>query len=332
MTTSVEAAIKKASESIDRLETASHLPTADAVYAALWANDLLRSLEYGQITATGEGSKVILRGHVTSARTRQWAEQITRGVSGVEAVENHLVDDDTLVRQVCLALARDHRTAGEIIHVAARHGIIVLSGTVTGTSARDTAEERAASVAQVRGVSNYIEAPGVVVRPETEQVLQPRIGEEVIATDMVVGRVAFVIVNPHNRRVTGLVVRGELPDLAFDGRFWDSYDVTELDSPITTRERWVVIPRQDIAELTPTAVWLRLSGPEAARHHDFDPAFFGRLPEGWQPPYPYEPGDVWLSSASRPDLQGNDAHPGKSHRNASRRAIADSGAEREAAV
>ncbi len=312
MVTSIEAAIGKASEAIDRLEKSSQLPTADAVYAALWADDLLRSLEYGQITANVEGGKVTLRGHVTAAHTRQRAEQITRRAPGVEAVENHLVDDDALVNQVCLALAGDRRTADELIHVAARHGIIVLSGSVTSASAREAAEERAAGVSQVRGVSNYIEAPGVAARPETEQVLQPRIGEEVIAMDMVIGRVANIIVSPHSRRVTGLVVRGELPDPVFDGRIWDSYDVTALDTPITVRERLVVIPRQDIAELTQTAVWLRVSGPEAARHQDFDPATFGRPPEGWQPPFPYERGDVWLSFAGRPDLLSH-AQPGKRH-------------------
>ncbi len=277
-----------------RGEDAAQAPTTEAVYAALWSNAVLRNLEYGHITVTTNGHLVILQGHVIAAHTRQRAEQIVRGVPGVEAVENRLVDDDDLVYKVCLALAKDLRTQHEIILVAACHGVIVLSGTVGGIAARDVAEECAARVSQVRGVSNYIEAPGVVVRPEAERVLQPRIGEEVIAADMPLGWVAGVIINPHNRRVAHFVAHGEFPDLASHGYRCDSYDVTALDQPITIRERSVVIPRQAIAEITRAAVWLRVSANEAARYPDFDPSCFRSPGTTWQPPYPYEPGDIWL--------------------------------------
>jgi hypothetical protein len=61
----------------------------------------------------------------------------------------------------------------------------------------------------------------------------------------------------------------------------------------------VVIPTQAIDEVTPAAVWLRVSAAEAARHHDFDPACF-RSPEAtWQAPYPYQAGDLWLRAHGR---------------------------------
>jgi hypothetical protein len=70
-------------------------------------------------------------------------------------------------------------------------------------------------------------------------------------------------------------------------RDWDPYDVPK-------RERSVVIPREAITEITPSAVWLRLSAGDAARCPDFDPADFRRPGTVWQPPYPYQPADVWL--------------------------------------
>jgi hypothetical protein len=264
-------------------------PTTDAIYGALWQNDLFRCLEYGHMNVALDGSTVVLRGHVTSAHTRQWAEQIVSQAPEVQTVENALVADDEIVVDVCRALAENPRTADETILVAVRHGVVVLSGTVGSAAARDAAEKCAASVSQVRGVSNYIDAPGVIVRPEEEQVLQPCIREEVIATDMAVGRVASVIVSSHNRRVTAFVAQGEFPDMTLRGhdRDWDPYDIPK-------RERSVVIPREAIAEITPSAVWLRLNAVDAARCPDFDPAGFRRPGTVWQPPYPYQPADVWL--------------------------------------
>ncbi len=278
-------------------------PTTDAVYAALRANDLLRNLEYGHITITIDGHMAILRGHVTATHTRQRAEQITRQVPGVEAVANRLVDDDVLVNQVCLALAKDPRTAHEIILVAARHGIILLSGTASSAAAREAAAECAASVSQVRAVSNYVEAPGVSPRgPEAEQVLQPHIGEEVIATDMPLGRVAAVIIDLRNRRVASVVTSGRFPELRSDsrGRAWDRLDIPML-------ERTVAIPVQAINKVTPTVVWLAIDATEAASYPEFNPARFRRPGTWWQPPYPYEPGDVWLDAQSRHDARAEDA-------------------------
>jgi osmotically-inducible protein OsmY len=263
--------------------------SAHEIYEALWDNDLLRSLEYGHITVRVAGNTVILDGHVTAAHARRWAEETVASVPGVEAIEDHLVDDDQIVVEVCLALARDPRTADETVLVAARHGVVVLSGAVASATSRQAAEERAASVGLVRGVSNYIEAPGVVVRDEAELVLQPQIHEEVIATDMAVGRVADVIISPHNRRVSGLVVEGRFPyPVSRNHRWdWDAYDVP-------TVERSVVIPSKAIAELTPTAVWLAVSATEAANNPDFDLECYRSPGSSWLPPYPYRPSEVWL--------------------------------------
>ena len=279
-------------------------PTAEAVYAELWANDLLRSLEYGYITVTIDGHRAVLRGHVTAGHSRRWAEQIARQAPGVEAVENQLVDDDELVNLVCCALVGNPRTAHEFIPVlvAARHGVIVLSGSVSSAALRDAVEECAAGVSQVRAVSNYIEAPGVAVDPDAERVAQPRIGEEVIASDWPLGRVEAVIINVRNRRVASVVTSGQFPDLstANPRPSWDHFDTPRL-------RRTVAIPVQAIAEATPCAVWLHVDSADAARYPDFDPTCFRRPETWWQPPYPYEAGDVWLDAHSRQQSQSEAA-------------------------
>ncbi len=165
----------------------------------------------------------------------------------------------------------------------------MLNGSVSSTEIRDAAEECAARVSQVRAVTNYIEAPGVAVDPEAERVIQPRIGEEVIASDVPLGRVAAVIINVRNRRVVSVVTSGRFPDLSSNSprRSWDHFDIPVL-------ERTVVIPLQAIAEVTPCAVWLHIDATEAARYPDFNPAVFRSPGASWQPPYPYRVEDVWL--------------------------------------
>ncbi len=273
-------------------------PTAEAVYEALWANDPLRYLEYGQITVALDGHMAILTGHVTAAQARRRAEEAAAQVPGVEAVKNELVDDEELVSLVCRALAQDTRTAHETVAVAARHGVVILSGTVTNAAARYAVEDRAASVQQVRAVSNYTEPRGAVFPGrEDERALQPAIGQEVIATDVSLGHVEKVIINPHNRRVTGIVTRGEfpVPDSQRQGYEPESYDIRAYPG----RERVFVIPVESVGDLTPAAVWLRIDASEAARYSSFDPECFRRPEASWRPPYPYQAEDVWLDVHSR---------------------------------
>jgi len=143
-------------------------------------------------------------------------------------------------------------------------------------------------------VSNYIQAPGIAAHPEEERVLQPRIGEEVIATDMPLGRVAAVVIDRRNRQVVSIMTRGQFPDAGSD-----SFDAFPGFPDFPLPERTVSIPVQAIKEVTRAAVWLRVNGAEAAEYPDFDPLSFRTPGAAWEPPFSYQREVVWLGTQTR---------------------------------
>lgn len=203
-------------------------------------------------------------------------------------IENQLVTDDEVVIGVAQALARDERTRGPRIFVSAKHGVVVLNGRMDTAETRAAAEEVAATVPSVRGVINYIQAPGVVV-PEDQQVWQPRPKQEVYAEDLLLRHVEQVIINPRHRRVTALIIHGDFPDL----------DAARPNIPlyrIPKKERRAVIPIRAVKFVSESGVLLGINSLDAARCPDFA---LGRSPvpdPGWQPPYPYTHADVMIEA------------------------------------
>jgi len=252
---------------------------------ALWADDILRVTDFDAVNVTVENGIVTLRGHVVTPLNRLRAENAARSVTGVLNVENQLVLDDDLVIDVAQALDSDKRTHRERVFVGAQRGIIILNGEVPSAAVREAAEEVAASVPQVRGVVNYLRAPHVVVDPEEQQILEPPIGRGVYATDMLLGRVERVIIDPRNRRVTAFVALGNFPDLQHT-------DEQGLSDERPQQERHVVVPIRAVGFETDSSVLLDISVGEAAQYRDFNPADFISPPENWQPPYPYHRNDV----------------------------------------
>lgn len=145
---------------------------------------------------------------------------------------------------------------------------------------REAAEVIAASVPQVRGVINYIQAPNVVIDPKEHQVWQPLIEKEVSAADTQLGYVERVIIDPRNRRVTAFVARGSFPDP-------QDKDDYRLSGEEPQQERGVVIPIEAARYASDSSVLLEVGGAEAALYRPFDPAGFINPPTEWQPPYPY---------------------------------------------
>jgi sporulation protein YlmC with PRC-barrel domain len=145
---------------------------------------------------------------------------------------------------------------------------------------REAAESIAAGVPQVRGVINTLQAPNVALDPKECQVWQPLIGKEVCATDMQLGQVKSVIIDPRNRRVTAFVARGYFPEPG-------DKDGYRLPGEDFRPERSVVIPIDAVRYATDSSVLLKVSGAKAALYRPFDSADFINPPAGWQPPYPY---------------------------------------------
>jgi hypothetical protein len=201
-------------------------------------------------------------------------------VAGVLGVQNDLVLDKDLANSVAQALGNDERTRLEQISVGAQNGFITLNGHVHSAAVRDAAGVIAASVPRVRGVINIIHLPNAVIDPKEYRVWQPLIGTQVSATDMQLGQVEKVIIDPQNCRVTAFVARGCFPEPGNK----DGYSLPGLDF---RPERRVVVPIEALRYATDSSVLLEIRAAEAALYRSFEPADFVSPPAGWQPPYPY---------------------------------------------
>jgi hypothetical protein len=201
-------------------------------------------------------------------------------------VVNCLVVDEGLVIDVAQCLEKNELTHGEQIFVGAQNGVICLSGQVGSVAIREAAEAIAASIPQVRGVKNNLEAPYVVVDPEEQFIHQPRIGQEVYSKDMLLGQVERVIINPLSRRVTAFIVVGNFPvSMLVDDHGLP--DNTRLYTP-----RRVVIPARTIGYQSDSSVIVNINSHEVGQSCRYEPTRFAHPPEDWQPPYPYRSAEV----------------------------------------
>jgi osmotically-inducible protein OsmY/sporulation protein YlmC with PRC-barrel domain len=261
---------------------------ASEIDTALWQDETLRETDYKAIGIAVQDGNVRLRGHVTTSANKKRAEAALRSVRGVLGIQNQLVVDEDLLVQVAQVIGKDELTRSEQVLVGAQNGVIILNGNVSGMDVRAAAEAAAASIPQVRGIVNYLRVPGMVIDAEDQQVWEPPVGQEVFSTDMLLGRVEKVIINPRNRRVTAFTVYGNFADPSFRGdRPWPN--------EISQQKRRVIIPIHAVQYETFNSVLLKTSSGEAARSPAFDPADFVSPPVDWQPPYPYRWEDVLIT-------------------------------------
>ncbi len=110
-----------------------------------------------------QGDSITLSGMVRNDTTRELAERLVKGVSGVQSVDNQLVSDDQVEVAVAEALGGDPRVSGSFpgILVGVIFGIAYLKGTAPTEQVKAAAGEIAATVPGVHSVSNeLIVAPG----------------------------------------------------------------------------------------------------------------------------------------------------------------------------
>jgi len=122
-----------------------------------------------QIKVETQRGVVTLRGKVASGEERNAAEEITKGVDGVQSVRNTLeivpetkrkaldAKDDEVTKTVRDRLATDERLKGASIRVRADNGMVTLMGTVRSVQAKDRAFELARKVPGVRAVRNELQ-------------------------------------------------------------------------------------------------------------------------------------------------------------------------------
>lgn len=245
----------------------------DEIWLALWQEETIRSIDFHDISVDVERGQVCLSGHVSNNHNHQRIGAITRSITGVIAVHNHLVSDYDLSLQVAQALGEDERTRLLVLPVYSSHGWVELCGTVPNRATQRAAEAAAAGVPDVRGV---ILPPNIAgEQPEMlRKAVQPRIGALVFGEEETEGRIHQVVINPQNRLVTHAMVR---VFSTHEGcQAWCDYLV-----PVEVMD---VVDAGGIFLYQETNV---LSGFPV-----FNPIDYPFAPLTWQPPYPYKVGSV----------------------------------------
>lgn len=256
---------------------------AEQVRHTLGTDDLLRKNDLMHMRVTLNMGVATLTGHVVRSRSKARAEELAGETPGVLQVVNHLVVDEELMITVAQALSHDPRTQSEQFQVNVQHGVIYLGGTVQDAAVRSASAVVAAAIPQGRGIINLLKAPGSVLDKDEERFIQPQVESAIYATDGPVGRVQQVIINPHNRRVTAVVV--DVPSAAPPEPMYE-----QLPTAPTPRHR--LIPLLYLRLVPSGALFLNVNSVATAGFAAFDPLHFAAPPPDWQPPYPYGWADV----------------------------------------
>lgn len=254
----------------------------------LEADPLLSRGDIAHMHITVKEGVATLTGHVAQASNQPRAEAIVRTVPGVATVVNHLVVDDELMITVAQALGHDQQLPQEAIQVNVQHGVVYLGGSVNQASTRTMASQVAAAIPQVRGIINALQAPGNIQATDEEKFVQPRVGSILYATDGQVGLVQQVVIDPHTRRVTALVVEAQFA-------VPKNLDWTRLPAERLQPKHDILIPINRIRCAASGALFLTIKSDEATGFAHFDALSFTPPAADWLPPFPYASSDVLFS-------------------------------------
>jgi osmotically-inducible protein OsmY len=120
---------------------------------ALWDYEPLRA-SGAQLTLDVSHQVVQVSGRVRSVAQKQLIDALVGRIEGVREVQNQLVADPEIARDVALALARDSELASHVIQVVSQLGEVTLYGSVPSETLRDRAIEIAAGLGVVRSVES----------------------------------------------------------------------------------------------------------------------------------------------------------------------------------
>lgn len=195
-----------------------------------------------------EDGVVRLRDFVYNHAVRSRLEELARSIPGVVDVRNDLAVDMDLLQRVVAALQSDPRTRSlRGYRIEVREGVVELEGSVASIDAATALEEVVASVSDIRGIANHLVGPEIP--DHWRRVVQPEIGQPVLASDRELGRVQYVVVHPRTRREEGIVVNAVSPEPG---------SLPFAETPVWSR--LLVIPVSEVERITPAGVFLRVHG------------------------------------------------------------------------
>ncbi|MCL4270860.1 MAG: BON domain-containing protein [Anaerolineales bacterium] len=252
---------------------------------ALWKDNVLRVLGYREIDVRVKDGVVNFTGYITNSSSQSRIKNAIRSIPGIVEVRNHLILDDKLTLDIAAALGVLEGTYHCKFFTGVNYGVASIGGTVKDWKIRALAEKCASENPNTRGVINHIKVSGSEPRLRELPFLQPAIEEPIYFLDWVFGVVKKVVINPNNRRVIAMLVRGKFPEPPNEAK-----PRVEGDPPI--QERFIVIPMETVRHLTRVSGFLNIKSRERNRYSAFDPGLFTIPPIEWTPPYPYCPSDV----------------------------------------
>jgi osmotically-inducible protein OsmY len=252
---------------------------------AIWNDDVLRAIEYDEIDVLVKNGVIYLNGHIASTTSQSRIDNAIRDIPGILGIQNNLILDDRLTHEVAAALGNLEHTYNCKFFTGASHGVISLNGIVSDENVKLLAEKSVASNPNVRSVINNVSVSGAELELTDNSFLQPTIGEIIYFLDGISGVEKQVIINPNNRRVVAMTVRGQFADQRQELR---SLNSAEARSP----ERLVVLSMDVVRYLTKVSGFLTINSHEREQYMDFNSASFRAPNVDWTPPYPYCPDDV----------------------------------------
>ena len=260
---------------------------------ALWKDDVLRAIEYYEIDAHVKNGVVYLNGHIASTASQSRIKNAIRAIPGILGIKNNLVLDDKLTLEVAASLGELEHTYNCKFYTGAAHGVVSLNGIVSDENVKLLAEQCVASNQNVRGVINHVHVLGAKPGLQGQPFLQPTIGESIYFRDGISGVVKQVIMNPNNRRVIAMTVKGKFTDQRHE------LNSQQTDGKTRLPEQLVVVPMNAVRYLTKVSGFLYISSNERERYTDFDSTRFLTPKNGWKAPYPYCPDDVLFAVEKR---------------------------------
>jgi osmotically-inducible protein OsmY len=255
---------------------------AAAVYQALWEDTIFRRTEYRQIRVEAENGIAYLSGYVSSPTMSEGAEKAAFKADGVWKVVNRLEIDSDIRLAVSQAIGKDPLTKHARVYVGVHNGFVTLNGFAPGLAGRAAAQEQAVTIPSVRGVFNSISVPGVEVGIEEPRTLQPTIGADIYASDIKIGKVEKVIINPQNRLVAAILAKAILPN------------ANRLRENEIYSESQVIIPIETVRHANSTSIFLNVKAAVLAKFNEYDPSVYFTASQDWEAPYPYNCQDVLL--------------------------------------
>ncbi|HSG44033.1 MAG TPA: BON domain-containing protein [Anaerolineales bacterium] len=258
----------------------------EAVYQALWKDNVLRAIEYQEIDVHVRDEIVYLYGHIVGTGSQHRILNAIGKIPGILGIKNHLVLDDKLILDVASLLGELEHTYDCKFFTGASHGVISLSGNVQDENVKLLAEKCAVSNPNVRGVINNVRVSGTEPEAQDQQrFLQPAIRESIYFSDGPSGVVKQVVMNPNNRCVIAMVMQGN-----FNESRNALYPLA--NGKVKPLEQLIVVPMKVVRYLTKDSGFLHIKSDERNQYQDFDSASFYTPNRNWTPPYPYCPDDV----------------------------------------